>query len=211
MGLSVEAAVGKASAPINENWRAVIRGATPDQLSWFDLRALTDEDPERGHAVWEWLKSEAVGELESGHRAATAVDSWPSRPWEPAHFLAIRDTFREEWRPRGGIESALLDTLALAFTAQLHWMSRHFTQVGIESMDEEAGHSSSNRRWRRPRLTDAEATDQSAAMADRFDRLVLRTLRGLRDLRRYSPQVVVQQAGQVNVAEQQVNIARQEQ
>ena len=48
--------------------------------------------------------------------------------------------------------------------------------------------------------------DQSAAMADRFQRMFLRGLRALRDLRRYAPAVVVQNAGQVNVGGQQVNL-----
>ena len=43
-------------------------------------------------------------------------------------------------------------------------------------------------------------------MADRFNRLFLRTLRALRDLRRYAPPVIVQNAGQVNVGAQQVNV-----
>ena len=43
-------------------------------------------------------------------------------------------------------------------------------------------------------------------MVDRFNRMLLRTLRGLRDLRRYAP-VVIQSAGQVNVGAQQVNVS----
>jgi hypothetical protein len=50
--------------------------------------------------------------------------------------------------------------------------------------------------------------ERAAAMADRFNRIFLRTLRALRDLRRYATPVVVQNAGQVNVAGQQVNIAQ---
>ena len=42
-------------------------------------------------------------------------------------------------------------------------------------------------------------------MVDRFNRMFLRTLLGLRDQRRYS--VVVQSAGQVNVGQQQVKVA----
>ena len=45
-------------------------------------------------------------------------------------------------------------------------------------------------------------------MADRFNRLFLRDLRALRDLRRYAPAVVVQGSAQINVAEQQVNVNR---
>lgn len=61
--------------------------------------------------------------------------------------------------------------------------------------------------WQPPRLGTAEALEQSAAMADRFNRLFLRTLRALRDLRRYAGPVIVQRAAQVNVGAQQVNVA----
>jgi hypothetical protein len=50
-----------------------------------------------------------------------------------------------------------------------------------------------------------EAMEQAAAMADRFNQL---SLRSLRDLRRYSPLVVVQGSAQVNVAERQVNVTQ---
>jgi hypothetical protein len=42
-------------------------------------------------------------------------------------------------------------------------------------------------------------------MADCFNRLFMRTLRSLRDLRRYSPSVHIESAGQVNIGQQQVN------
>ena len=64
-------------------------------------------------------------------------------------------------------------------------------------------------RWELPRLDETAAIEQAAAMSDRFNRLFVRTLRALRDLRRYSPQVVVQHAGQINVAQQQVNLSAQ--
>jgi hypothetical protein len=58
-----------------------------------------------------------------------------------------------------------------------------------------------------PRLTTAEALERAGAMADRFNRIFLRTLGALRDLRRYGPTVVVQNAGQVNVGGKQINVA----
>jgi hypothetical protein len=59
--------------------------------------------------------------------------------------------------------------------------------------------------WQPSKVSVAEAMEQSAAMMDRFNRLFLRTLRALRDLRRYP--VIVQNAQQVNVADRQVNVA----
>jgi hypothetical protein len=49
-------------------------------------------------------------------------------------------------------------------------------------------------------------------MADRFNRIYMRTLRQLRDLRRYSP-VTINNANQVNIAGnggQQVNVSNME-
>ena len=47
-------------------------------------------------------------------------------------------------------------------------------------------------------------------MVDRFNRLFTRTLRSLRDLRRYSASVVVQNVGQLNLGQAQVNITKAE-
>ena len=58
-----------------------------------------------------------------------------------------------------------------------------------------------------PRLSVAEAMDQAEAMVERCHRLYLRTLGALQGLRRRPP-VVVRRAGQVNIAGQQVNLAR---
>jgi hypothetical protein len=44
-------------------------------------------------------------------------------------------------------------------------------------------------------------------MAERYHGRFLRTLKALRDLRRYAPTVIVKRAGQVNVGGQQVNVA----
>lgn len=44
-------------------------------------------------------------------------------------------------------------------------------------------------------------------MVDRFNKLFVRTLRALRDLRRYASSMIVQNAGQVNVGAQQLNVA----
>jgi len=60
---------------------------------------------------------------------------------------------------------------------------------------------------------DAEVS-QAADMADRFNRLFLRTLRQLRDLRRYNLPVTINNPQQVNIAAeggQQVNMQRNKQ
>jgi hypothetical protein len=43
-------------------------------------------------------------------------------------------------------------------------------------------------------------------MMDRYNRIFLRTLRALCDMRRHGGPVIVQKGGQMNVAQQQVNV-----
>ena len=66
--------------------------------------------------------------MDSGHRAAITLD-WHKRPWERAQFLALRQALRDEWQPRGGIEDALIDTMAQAHTMHLLWLSRLHAQA----------------------------------------------------------------------------------
>jgi hypothetical protein len=61
-------------------------------------------------------------------------------------------------------------------------------------------------RWVPPRQSDADPLEQSAAMMERFNRIFLRTLRALCEMRGHSSPVIVQNGGQMNVAQQQVNL-----
>ena len=54
--------------------------------------------------------------------------------------------------------------------------------------------------------SEAGAVDQAHRLADGYNRQFLRVLRQLRDLRRYAP-VVIQNAQQVNVGNQQLNVS----
>jgi hypothetical protein len=58
-----------------------------------------------------------------------------------------------------------------------------------------------------PRVSQAQASDTAAQMSDRFNRIFLRCVRSLRDLRRY-PVTVNAPGGQVNIGEKQVNIGQ---
>lgn len=59
-------------------------------------------------------------------------------------------------------------------------------------------------KWTPQRVEDQVAVDSAAAMVDRFNQLFLQTLGSPRGLRRYT--VVVQNACQLNIGVQQVNI-----
>ena len=206
-GLTVEEAEKKTRELI-ESAKGDDRALTgpSDQVSWWQLTELMEHEPKKAVAAWERVKHAAREELASGRRAATAIHGVLGSPWDRARLLAIREAFRKEWQPSNGIEGALVDTLAQAHHAYLFWLERLMGRaIGQVELDE--GDLRWEGRWRPPRLGEAEATHQAAGMVDRFNRLFVRTLRGLRDLRRYATKVTIQRAQQVNIGEQQVNVA----
>jgi hypothetical protein len=180
--------------------------APADHITWYAIQSVMDHDPALGLATWERVKLAARDELETGHRAAAVFD-WDSSPWNRAQFLAIRESFREEWRPKGGVEDALIDVMAQCYAEWLSWMKEHFILSSSEGKMRELelkreGH------WAPPRVSVNATIEQAAIMIERYNRLFLRTLRALRDLRRYAPTVIVQTAGQVNVRAVQTNVAQ---
>jgi hypothetical protein len=150
------------------------------------------------------VKAEAFDELASGHRAALAI-CWDDSPWQRAQFLAIRQTFVDEWQPRGGLEQTLLDQMAQAHSLYLYWVERAHIQACLEGSKQKRELSQTGR-WQVRTLSTAETLDQTAQMAERWQKLFVRALRALRDLRRHAPPVVLAGPGsQVNVGHQQVN------
>jgi hypothetical protein len=97
----------------------------------------------------------------------------------------------------------LIDQLAQWQTLLWQWQEtvRGYMQLASVGVKREDGFGEP------PRVSVAEAMDQAEAMVERCHRLYLRTLGALQDLRRRPP-VVVRRAGQVNIAGQQVNLAR---
>ena len=123
-----------------------------------------------------------------------------------AQYLGIRASSIEEWQPRRGIENGLNDKMEEAYVSYLIRMQQ--LQLTASTEARRNNHQlKMNREWEPPRVEAAAWIEQAAAMADRFNRLFLRTLRQLRYLRRYAPAVIVQNAGQVNVGTQQMNVA----
>lgn len=202
--LSPEEALGKTESS-NAHQEQRILHDEPGQVSWFNLQQLMAREPKLAERRWEEFNQFADDELLYGHRAAKAMEAPEDGPWQRAQFLAIRENLAEQWQPQSGMEWTLIDVLAQAHSAYLMWMERLTLWSALETeADNQSVRDSSS--WKTPRASEIESIEMAAAMVDRFNRLFMRTLRALRDLRRYSPTIVVQNAGQVNVTEQQVNI-----
>jgi hypothetical protein len=199
-------ALAKVEAPVSAQYEASVLRGPADQVSWHGLEAVARKDPEAAARRWAEIKREALDELQSGHRAARALEGFQSDPWKRAQFLAIRQDLTQEWQPRNGIERQLIDTMAQAQTSMLFWQDRLTDFLMVESVEEKRSLKELGK-WLPPRVSEHQAVEQAGAMVDRFNRIFLRTLRALRDLRRYTPVLIVQNAGQVNIGEQQVNVA----
>jgi hypothetical protein len=186
---------------VSTDYEANILSESADQVSWCDLEYLARQDPDKAARLWERINGEALGELRSGHRAAKVMEGYGTHCWTRAHFLAVRRELMEGWQPRNGIERQLIDTMAQAQTAQLYWLDILTVRSSCSS-----GRKRDEGRWEPQTVADTEAIDQAAAMVERFNSIYLRTLKALRELRR-TPGVVVQNAGQVNVGQQQLNVS----
>jgi len=136
---------------------------------------------------------------------AALVEGYCARPWDRARFLVIRRAMIDEWQPRGGLEITLIDTLATSYFMYLFWMDQHVeratTRAQIQKND-----LKTRGKWQTAYSREAEVTAHAAEMADRFHRMFIRTRRALRDLRRYSRAINIQNTGQVNIGEKQVNL-----
>jgi hypothetical protein len=99
------------------------------------------------------------------------------------------------------VERQLIDLMAQPQTAQLHWLSILTLRSSTGSQRQHA-----LSQWDPLTVSDAEAREEAAAMLERFHGIFLRTLRALCALRKVPPAVVVQNAGQVNIGGQQVNV-----
>jgi hypothetical protein len=180
----------------------------PSQVEWPDLHAIANKDEARAQQRWAEIKEAALDELASGGRAARSMVPYHESPWQRAKACALFTELASEWQPRNGVERQLIYMMAQAQAAYMHWLETLNTYANQESVCD-SRRKREESQWQARRQRDADAMEQAAAMADRFNKIFLRTLRALRDLRRQSPPVILQSGGQLNVAQQQVNVAGQ--
>jgi hypothetical protein len=202
--LSHQEAMTKAEESTPEYIEA-IRSRSPEDISWSDLETLCAQQPDVGLKHFEEMKKAALEECLTGFRAARLLEGAGSTPWKRALFAVMYTELVEAWQPRSGVERQLIETMAIAQAQMYFW---------VERLSERASHNAECEKrdirergiWNPPRASDKESQDQAAAMAERFNKVYLRTMRSLRDLRRSLPPIVVQNASQVNVGGQHVNV-----
>jgi hypothetical protein len=193
-------------------------------LEFADLIRLQSYSPRTAEWFWERAKQEGRAEFESGHLAAniTFPIGYMKELWNIARYLGVRESFTDDWQPQGGIEVALIDMLAQSYFQWQYWLEQTVKRSETSPKQEHPEYKEWQRNrkdfnqgswidghWLKPTLNEKEALEQAVQMADRFNRIFMRTLRQLRDLRRYSP-VTINNPNQVNIAAdggQQINVS----
>ena len=186
--------------------------AAPEDVTWTAMARLEDQQPGSFAILWERLKEYARDELESGQRAAS-VAVGDHRAISRARFLVLREKYIAEWQPRNVLESQMIDAICQAQTIREYWMTLATERVAIECEIERFWVEYNGKRSEK-RIDGSESAREAREEAERWDRVFIRAVRALRDLRRYSTAVIVNnQGGQVNVASdggQQTNVIKKE-
>lgn len=192
-------------------------------LNFADLQKFQEYAPRVAERYWEYVKCEGQKEFASGHLAAniTFPEGYMKGMWNVARYMGVRESFIDEWNPKGGIELSLIDMLAQSWFQWQYWLEQTVRRSQTREREEHPEYSRwmaqrkaeykaygwTDGYWDRPYVSEVEAIEHAVKMADRFNRIFMRTLRQLRDLRRYS--VTINNANQVNIAAdggQQVNL-----
>ncbi len=175
-----------------------LRTLAPERVSWEHLEKMQDSEPQQAWEKWDSILTYVEQRLQGGIMGAAAVGN--ATPFQQAEYQAVRDELGIEWQPRNGIERTLIEQMAMAHVQLLRWQQRMIYLLGSDE-------------WETPknadplplRVTTAQAVEQAGQMADKFSRIFLRTLRALQNMRRVP--IIVQNAGQVNVGEKQINVS----
>lgn len=197
-----------------------------DSIGFWHLMELNDNSPAMAQNMWEMIKREAAREFESGHRAAAALEpaDYMSDAWNRASYLGLRESLCEEWNPKGGIELTMIDAITQAWLMLQHWTEQSVRRSKTRLREEnhqfhqwkewkKAGNQKQwdDGFWDIPTVSEQSAIEHAAQMADRWQRMYFRAIRSLRDWRRYTPQVTINNPQQVNIAAdggQQINVAK---
>lgn len=231
--LPIEEARARAFRPCTDKDEALkvfdtLMSLPVDILGFADFEQLYSYAPRSAERVWEWIKQEGRAEFESGHLAAniTFPEGYMKQLWNIARYLGVRESFIDDWQPQGGIEVAMIDMMAQSYSQWQYWLEQTVKRSETREIEihpeysrwlEQRGRELksfgiTDGYWNRPHVSEQQALDSAVQMADRFNRIFMRTLRQLRDLRRYAP-VTINNPQQVNIAAdggQQINIAKTE-
>src|ERR1051325_159855 len=185
-----------------------------ERLTWSDLQTVAERSMDDAVSLWRGVLDVALDQLKGGIYACETLAHVDSDMFQRAQFFVVRDSLVNAWQPKDAIEMSMVEMLVQAFVSYHYWLRLANSMAAreyeaAEQKLERNRYGERTSKWDTPRITTADAIDRAIAMADRFNRLYLRTLRQMRDLRRYVVPVTINNPEQVNIATdggQQVNV-----
>ena len=196
-----------------------------ESLNFVDLLELHSFAPRVAERLWERAKKQGTKEFLSGHLSGniTFPIGYMKQVWNIARYLGVRESFIDDWQPTGGIEISLIDMLTQTYFQWQFWLEQTVKRSQTREREQHPEYSRwmaqrekeyraqgwTDGYWFRPVVSEQQALEHSVQMADRWNRMYMRTLRQLRDLRRFAT-VTINNPNQVNIAVeggQQVNVA----
>jgi hypothetical protein len=200
-GIGTAEAEEKARTP-RERALELVRSDPPEQMTWWRLSTVMEHDPAAALDAWKRITTAARQEWRSGHRTAQVLEQG-HKPWDRARFLVLREAFRDDWHPRGGVEAALIDLLAESFSEYLAWTERLTLYTETQGQSEDVKLKAEGH-WLPPRMGEAKWMAWCAEQATASHRRFLMTLKTMQDLRRL-PAMSITSVAQVNVAQQMIS------
>jgi hypothetical protein len=204
-----------------------ITGRNVDSITWYTLDRVFRSNPSYAQRIWEEVKEQALNDFKSGHFAAEMFETtdWQKDVWKRAHFVVIYEEMIAAYKPRDALEHSMVEMVAVNYFLWRHWIMEHLrratTEPRRESQDykqwarrnsEVSPYSDADRRtrkrqrhwtdgyWDIPYQREADAVQHALEMADRCRRAYQASIRALRDWRRYSVPVTINNPRQVNIA-----------
>jgi hypothetical protein len=83
--------------------RNCIEGLPIEEINWGHFAAVGDANRDDCFKLWSRVREAADDDLQSGKRGAKVAGE-NTTPFSFAQYLAIRDSFADQWQPRGGID-----------------------------------------------------------------------------------------------------------
>ena len=156
-----------------------------ESLSFVDLMELHANDPFIAEWFWIRAKEEGRAEFESGHLAANTAfpGGYMKDLWNVARYIGARESFADEWQPRGGIEISMIEMLAQCYFQWQYWVEQTVLRSRTEprrpdreyeewramrAREQNQGRQgNSGGHWDPPYASELEALEHAVQMADR--------------------------------------------
>ena len=150
----------KETLRIHERRRQCVEGLQPQKVTWGHIAAIAQVNTDDALTIWARVRKAADDELESGKRGAE-VAGHNADPFERAQYLSIRDAFADQWKPQGGIESAMIEMMAVAFSLHLYWSGiAHDRAIGVHDDQRESLKRYASSGWKSPYQSEADAVNR---------------------------------------------------